>query len=162
MRTYCACLLLLLCIGCDDRSRTPQVPTAAEEATDNPSAVALLPESRFIAVTNTDGAVRLWGVGADGAMTGQVARATFSPDGKLLQTADPQGRVLIWDTHSGQLVTGEVAQAWSGPLPRYDSKRIDNMPQVGPDNFKILQDQIDALENRVRKLEEERDATTRP
>jgi len=41
-------------------------------------------------------------------------------------------------------------------LPRYDRNRIDNTPVVGPDNFKILQNQIDALEQRTQQLEQER------
>jgi len=55
-------------------------------------------------------------------------------------------------------MTDSVGRVWVTSPPRYDPKRIDNMPVVGPDNFQILQDQIDALERRIERLENDREA----
>jgi WD40 repeat protein len=133
MKAFGACLILLFCLGCDDQSGPPQgstftVPTAQADS-GLPSAVQAHHESNVTALA-------------------------FSPDGRLLTT---NGTVRLWDVRSGQEITGGVPFRSVAP-ERYDSRNIDNMPQVGPDNFKILQDQIDALEQRIRKLEQERAA----
>jgi WD40 repeat protein len=78
-----------------------------------------------------------------------VQAAQFSPDGKVIVTTTPDGKTRVWD----------VAQ--NPPLPeRYDGRTVDNMPVMGSDNFKILQDQIDALRKRVEELEKKAGAST--
>jgi WD40 repeat protein len=76
---------------------------------------------------------------------GLVRAAQFSPDGHRILTTSTDGKVRIWDVRTGQALSTE--------LSRYQSGTPDNMPIVGGDNFKVLQDQIDALEKRIRDLE---------
>jgi len=65
----------------------------------------------------------------------------------------------IWDARTGQALTSTNGMVvWDlskgqPVLPRYEASTPDNMPIVGGDSFKVLQDQIDALEKRVRELE---------
>ena len=137
MKTSCPYLILLLCLGCEDRSASTPAPTP----TNNVARVDSRLASTLHAIQESN-----------------VTAVAFAPDGRLWATTNMHGTVRIWDVQSGKPLTSEVAQAWSAPLPRYDPKRIDNMPQVGPDNFKILQDQIDALEQRIEQLENKRGA----
>ncbi len=91
----------------------------------------------------------------------QVKAAVFAPDGKRIIVTSNDGKVRIWDARTGQALptgTNGTIQIWdlaSGkPVsPRYSPDAPDKMPMVGTDNFKVLQDQIDALEKRVRELE---------
>jgi len=99
----------------------------------NPASVAVVqfnPDGRRIVETSSDGHVRA---------------AQFSPDGQRILTTSTDGKVRIWDTRTGQALSTEPS--------RYQSGTPDNMPIVGGDNFKVLQEQIDALEKRVRELE---------
>jgi WD40 repeat protein len=75
----------------------------------------------------------------------RIAAVQFNPDGRRILTTSTDGKVRIWDARTGQALSTE--------LSRYQSGTPDNMPIVGGDNFKVLQDQIDALEKRVRELE---------
>ena len=124
--------VLLFCPGCDDQSRSMQ--TSAFTVTPAPA------DSHIAAIKQA-------------LQDSNVTALTFTPDGRLLTT---NGTVRLWDLQSGQEITGDVPLR-SIARERYDPRHIDNMPQVGPDNFKILQDQIDALEQRIRKLEQESD-----
>jgi len=89
------------------------------------------------------------------------ATAQFSPDGKRIVTATQDGTARIWDAQTGQALPPSsrvITQVWDvargQPAPkRYHAETIDNMPVVGGDNFKVLQDQIDALQKRVEDLE---------
>jgi WD40 repeat protein len=100
--------------------------------------VQFTPDPRRIPQSSTDGQVRI---------------AQFSPDGKRIVTRSTDGNVRIWDVRTGQALSTEP--------PRYQSGTPDNMPIVGGDNFKVLQDQIDALEKRVRELETKASPTSR-
>jgi WD40 repeat protein len=88
-----------------------------------------------------------------------VAVAQFSPDGKRIVTTSKDGGVRIWDARTGQALSSTNGMVvWDLPKgqpvpPRYEAGTPDNMPIVGVDNFKVLQDQIDGLEKRVRELE---------
>jgi WD40 repeat protein len=84
---------------------------------------------------------------------GAVLAAAFSPDGGRIVTTAADGSVRIWDMQTGRALSTEP--------PRYHSGTPDNMPVVGGDNFKVLQDQIDALEKRVRELETKAGPTKR-
>jgi WD domain, G-beta repeat len=91
----------------------------------------------------------------------EVRVAEFSPDGKRVLVTSQDGTVRIWDAQTGQALapgTNGTIQVWdvaSGKpvLPRYHADTPDKMPMIGRDNFKTLQDQIDALEKRVQELE---------
>jgi hypothetical protein len=87
-----------------------------------------------------------------------VTTAQFSPDGKRIIAASKDGTARIWDAQTGKPLTNGTIQVWHYPAsnqstPRYRGGTPDNMPIVGGDNFKVLQDQIDALEKRVKQLE---------
>ena len=137
MKTQCACLVLLLWCACDDHS---DVATTQEKSPRNSIAEANI---------NSLAPHILGFVGGAGA---------FSPDGKVLATSDSNGTLRLWDVQSGKLLTGDVARVWSAPVKRYDPGRLDNMPIYGPDNLKILQDQIDALERRIERLEQDKES----
>jgi WD40 repeat protein len=91
-----------------------------------------------------------------------VWTAQFTPDGRQIAVQSKDGTTRIWDGLTGQalpLANGAAVQVWDATTgqsvpPRYEPNNPDNMPMVGPDNFQRLQDQIDALEKRVRELEE--------
>ncbi len=91
----------------------------------------------------------------------QVGVAEFMPDGKRIIVTSNDGKVRIWDARTGQALstaTNGTIQVWDlakgePMLPRYKPDTTDRMPMLGTDNFKVLQDQIDALEKRVRELE---------
>lgn len=80
---------------------------------------------------------------SSGNGAGPVSSVEFSPDGRRLITKTAESTVRIWDAQTGQQM----------PLPRYEKQNPDNMPVVGPDHFQQLQDQIDALEERLQQLE---------
>ena len=91
-----------------------------------------------------------------------LSMAQFTPDGKRVLVTSNDGTVRIWDAQSGLVlpssVTNGSVQVWDAsngqPVPpRYQAGTPDNMPVLGGDNFKVLQDQIDALEKRVQALE---------
>ena len=63
-------------------------------------------------------------------------------DARTGQALSSTNGMVVWDLAKGQPVS-----------PRYEPGTPDNMPIVGGDNFKVLQDQIDGLEKRVRELE---------
>ena len=89
----------------------------------------------------------------------EVVAAQFSPDGRRILTTSKDRKLRIWDARRGVLVSStDGTQTWDvskdKPMPsRYEEGTLDNMPIVGGDNFKVLQNQIDALEKRVRELE---------
>ena len=95
--------------------------------------------------------------------------AQFSPDGKRILVTSQDGKVRIWDVQTGQTLTpgtNGTIQVWdvaSGKplLPHYHADTPDKMPMIGTDNFKVLQDQIDALEKRVQELEKKATASGR-
>jgi WD40 repeat protein len=67
-------------------------------------------------------------------------------------TSSSDGSLRVWDARSGQLLSTISGTNPAAPR-RYQKDNPDNMPTVGPDNFQILQDQIDALQKRVETLE---------
>jgi WD40 repeat protein len=83
--------------------------------------------------------------------------AQFAPDGKRIAVTSKDGVVRLWDLQTGKSLPppkdGTDAGTGQRVPPRYEPERPDHMPVLGPDNFQRLQDQIDALEKRVRELE---------
>ena len=90
---------------------------------------------------------------------GVVFTLGVMPGGDRIVTWSFGGTARIWDARTGQaLSSSNGLMVWDlskgKPVPpRYEAGTPDNMPIVGVDNFKVLQDQIDGLEKRVRELE---------
>jgi hypothetical protein len=91
-----------------------------------------------------------------------VSITEFSPDGKRVLVTSNDAVARIWDAQSGKALPASVTngnvQVWDSTTgqrvpPRYQSGTPDGMPIIGGDNFKVLQDQIDALEKRIQALE---------
>lgn len=100
------------------------IRNAADEATDGSviSAVALHPQTRWLASVGDDHAVRMWDLEKrEVARTFNghddwVRAVAFSPDGKLLATGGNDRRVMLWDLESGllQATLGPHAEAVTG------------------------------------------------
>jgi WD40 repeat protein len=69
------------------------------------------PAGRMLASCGSDGAVRLWTVGARTAprvlraQPGQVLAVAFSPNGRVLASGHVDGQVVLWDVASGREMT---------------------------------------------------------
>jgi WD40 repeat protein len=97
---------------------------------------------------------------ASSAQSQSVTAAQFSPDGKRIVTTSRDGTTRIWDVRSGEALSSTNRILIRPVPPRYE-ETPDNTAIVGVDNFKVLQDQIDVLEKRVRELETKMGQTAR-
>lgn len=103
--------------------------------------------------TGTSNQIRLQQTaGAETSQVDAIAATTLSSNGEQIVTSSSDGSLRVWDARSGQLLSTIPGTNPAAPR-RYQKDNPDNMPNVGPDNFQILQDQIDGLQKRVEALE---------
>lgn len=86
-------------------ARTGAVLFEGFEIEDSFRSVDISPNSQFIAMSGTDGILRIWDFEHDATMilaghTDAITSVDFSPDGQILLSASMDGTIRFWDTNT--------------------------------------------------------------